>query len=59
MVIDKLIEAQMGLQLDDIFVDEMHFRPWVYFELTQLLLNEIYAIKNERPFGLGRLLFDA
>ena len=30
MVIDKLIEAQMGLQLDDIFVDEMHFRPWVY-----------------------------
>ena len=59
MVIDKLIEAPMSLQLDDIFVDEMHFRPWVYFELTQLLLNEIYAIKSERPFGLGRLLFDA
>jgi hypothetical protein len=59
LIIDKLIEAPIGLHLDDIFVDEMHFRPWVYFELTQLLLNEIYAIKSERPFGLGRLLFDA
>ena len=39
--IERLTDAAVGLSASDIFIDAVHFQPWVYHELNQLLLNAL------------------
>jgi len=50
MHLEKLIgllsDEHLGMDIRDVFVDNLHFRPWVYFEITQTFLNSVHIMKE-------------
>lgn len=50
LVLAPLLVARLLLELPraDVFVDKAHFQPWVYHELSQLLLNALEHKHNIR-----------
>ena len=50
----------LDMPKDDVYIDNAHFQPWVYHEISQLLLNVLTARrvhsawKYARPTDCGR-----
>ena len=47
LVSTVIVRLLLLMRRATVFVDRVHFAPWVYHELNQLLLNEIYASGRE------------
>ena len=43
----KLLDPALGFEEEEIYVDDAHPAPWVYFELNQLRLNLISSWREE------------